>query len=295
MAVRTGAAIPCPESGQAVDSSAGDRSLGLNIAVLVKQVPSSEARIKVAADGRSIDPTDVEYVINPYDEYAIEAALQVKEKFGGEVVAIALGPQRVEEALRTCLALGADRAVSLRDSSFGDPALLERSSLARARVLAAAVRKLGSEVVFAGKVSIDEDNSATGVQVAELLGWPHVSVATRLEWVDAAHAKVSREIEGASEELEVALPALLTANKGLNEPRYPSLKGIMAAKKKPMDTWDAAALELDQAAVGAGAGRISIRSLEPPPARTAGQIWTGDAREMVTKVVAALKNDRKLI
>ncbi|MFN8546709.1 MAG: electron transfer flavoprotein subunit beta/FixA family protein [Candidatus Eisenbacteria bacterium] len=262
----------------------------MNIAVLIKQVPSSEARIKVGEGGRAIDPTDVEYVINPYDEYAVEAALQAKEKFGGEVVAVALGPARVEDALRTCLALGADRAISLKD-----PAFLDGDSLGTARVLAAALRKLEAQVVFCGKVAIDDDMGAIGAQVAELLGWPQVSVVTSLEWIDETHAKISREIEAASEEIEVTLPAVLMANKGLNEPRYPSLKGIMAAKKKPMDSWDLAALGLDAANVGRNACRVEIAALEPPPARGAGQVWTGEPALLVQKLVDALKNERKLI
>ncbi len=262
----------------------------MNIAVLIKQVPSSEARIKIAADGRSIEPGDVEYVINPYDEYAVEAALQLKEKFGGEVVVVAMGPARVEDAIRTCLALGADRGVVLKDE-----ALLGGDALSTARVLSAAVRKLGSDLVLCGKLSIDEENSAVGVEVAELLSWPHVSVVTSAEWIDDKHVKVSREIEAASEEIEVELPAVLTANKGLNEPRYPSLKGIMAAKKKPMEAWDLAALGIEAALVGVGASRVKVSALEPPSPRAAGQVWSGDPHEVVSKLINALKNERKLI
>ncbi len=262
----------------------------MRIAVLIKQVPSSEARIRITADGRGIEPGDVEFVVNPYDEYAMEAALQLKDKFGAEVVTVSLGPPRIHEALRTSLALGADRAVAL-----DDPALFGADAGGVARMLAAAVRKLEADLVLCGKLSIDEENSSVGVQVAELLGWPHVSVVSKLEFADERHARVEREIEGGVEQIDVDCPAVLTANKGLNEPRYPSLKGIMMAKKKPLESWDAAALGLDASAVGAAAARVRIVALEPPPPRPAGQLVTGDAKEMVTKVVAALKNDRKLI
>ena len=259
----------------------------MNIAVLIKQVPSSEARIKVADGGRSIDPTDVEFVINPYDEYAMEAALQAKEKFGGEVVAVSLGPARVEDALRTCLALGADRAVSLKD-----PAFLDGDSLGAARVLSAALRKLEAQVIFCGKVAIDDDNGAVGSQVAELLGWPHVSVVTALEWVDESHAKVSREIEAASEELEVSLPAVFTANKGLNEPRYPSLKGIMAAKKKPMGVLDAAALGVSKDAL---AGKTERRTMAPPADRPAVKLIQGDPVTQAKELIRLLHEEAKVI
>lgn len=262
----------------------------MKIVVLVKQVPNSEARISIAPDGHSVDLTDVQWVVNPYDEYAVEAALQLKEKFGGEVIALALGPDRIEEALRTCLALGADRAVALKDVAFSGS-----DALGTARALAAAVRKLECDVVLCGKISIDEENSAAGVQVAELLDWPHVSVVSHLEFQDERRALVQREIEGGAEEIEVELPAVFTANKGLNEPRYASLKGIMSAKKKPLEAWDLGALGLGAAEVGAGAARVTVTSLEPPPARAAGQMVDGDSTQAVARLVAYLKNDRKLI
>lgn len=262
----------------------------MKIVVLVKQVPSSEARIQVAPDGRSIDASSIEHVVNPYDEYAMEAALQLKDKFQAEVIAVSAGGPKVDEALRTCLALGADRAVAVRDD-----ALTGSDASGVARALAAAARKLEADVVLAGKIGIDEENAATGLLVAEYLGWPHVSVVSKLEFTDERHAKIQREIEGGAEEWAIELPAVLTANKGLNEPRYPSLKGIMMAKKKPLDAWDLAALGLSSAEVGATAARVKVVALEPPPSRAAGQIFSGDAAEASRKVVAALKGERKLL
>ena len=199
----------------------------MKIAVLVKQVPSSEARIRLAGDRKSIEPSDVEFVVNPYDEYAIEEALRTKEKFGGEVIAVSFGAAKAEEALRTCLALGADRALLVKD-----PVPAGGNTLRSARILAAALGTISPDLVLCGKVSIDSENSAVGVQTAEFLGLPHVSAISKCEPIDAGRFRVQREIEGGSEVIEVTLPAVLTADKGLNEPRYASLKGIMMAKKK---------------------------------------------------------------
>ena len=262
----------------------------MKIAVLIKQVPSSEAKIRVGGDGRSIDTDGVEYVVNPYDEFAVEAALQAKEKFGGEVVVFGLGGDKVEESLRQCLALGADQAVVLRDAAFQGS-----DSLGVARILAAAVKGAEPNLVFCGKVGIDRDDAAVGVMVAELLGMPHVSVVTELEWTDESHCKVGREIEGGSETLEVTLPAVLTANKGLNEPRYASLKGIMMAKKKPMVVKDAAALGIDASTVGSGAALTNVVKMEPPAERTAGKMIQGDAAQMVQELVRVLKDEAKVL
>lgn len=262
----------------------------MKIAVLIKQVPSSEAKIRVGGDGSSIDGDGVELVVNPYDEFAMEAALQAKEKFGGEVVAIGLGGEKLEEALRQCLALGADQAIVLRDPGF-----VGSDSLGTARILAAALRPLAPDLVLAGKLAIDQENGAVGVMVAELLDLPHVAVATELEWIDEAHCRVGREIEGGAETLEVTLPAVLTANKGLNEPRYASLKGIMMAKKKPMEVKDAAALGIDAATVGAAGAFARVVKMAPPPERVAGRVLQGDAQQMVAELVQLLKNEAKVL
>ena len=262
----------------------------MKLAVLIKQVPSSEARVKVAGDGKSIDPSDVEMIVNPYDEYAMEAALQLKEKHGGEVVAVAMGGDKVDEALRTCLALGADRAIALKDAAFQGS-----DAMATARILAAAVKTLEPDLVLCGKVSIDLENSATGIAVAELLDMPHVSVVSELEVPDEKTAIAKREIEGGMETLEVQLPAVLTANKGLNEPRYASLKGIMMAKKKPLESMDAAALGIDPSTVGAAASNVAVTAMEPPAERSGGQVFQGDVAEVVPKVVKLLKEEAKVL
>jgi len=262
----------------------------MHVVVCMKQVPSSEARIAVSADGRTIDRTGLEMVINPYDEYAIEEALRVREKFGGSVTVLSLGAGKVEEALRTCLAMGADSALILKEE-----ALTGSDSHGTAQILASAIRPLGADLILFGKISIDVENHATGVAVAEILGLPHVSVATKIDWTDERHLKVHREIEGATELVEVELPAVLTANKGLNEPRYPSLPGIMKAKKKPIEELTAAGLAIDLAAHGAAGSQLEIAKLVPPPARTAGQVFKGEARESVLAVLKGLREERKLV
>ncbi len=262
----------------------------MKIVVLVKLVPSSEARIRIAGDGCSIDPADVEFLISAYDEYAVEAALQLKEKFGGEVVAISAGPDRAAEMLRkSCLALGVDRAVLVRD-----PALDRADTLGIARALAAACRRETPDLILTGKLAIDQENSAVGRQVATLLDLPCVAVTTRLEAVSEASLVIHREIEGGMEEIEVDLPAVLTANKGLNEPRYASLKGIMTAKKKPLDTVDLAALGLDASAV---APQAVLVSLETPPVRAEqGMIIQGEsAAAKVTELVRLLREEAKVL
>ncbi len=262
----------------------------MNIVVCMKQVPSSEARIQIGADGRSIDRSNLELVVNPYDEYAVEEALRAREKFGGTVSVISVGPAKAEEALRTCLALGADRALIVKDE-----ALLGGDAFGVARILAEAIRPMTPDLILFGKVSIDVENHSTGVAVAELLGLPHASAVSKLEWLDEKRLKVGREVEGATEMLEVGLPAVLSAEKGLNEPRYTSLPGLMKAKKKPIEEITAAAIGIDPAAVGAGAARLAVAALEPPPMRAEGKKLTGDARESVQVVLRAVREERKLL
>jgi electron transfer flavoprotein beta subunit len=262
----------------------------MNIVACVKQVPSSEARIQVAADGRSIDRTSVELVLNPYDEYAIEEGLRTREKFGGSVTALSVGPQKAEEALRTCLALGADRALIVKDDSLqgGDV-------YGVARILAEAIRPLNMDLILCGKSSIDLENHGVGVALAELLGFPHVSVVSKLEWLDDRRIKAEREIEGAVEIVEISLPAVITANKGLNEPRYPSLPGIMKAKKKPIEEITPSQLGIDPGQVGPTGSKVETVSLEPPPMRAEGKKFTGEPRESVLAVLKALREDQKLL
>lgn len=259
----------------------------MKIVVCMKQVPSSEARIALAPDGVSINTADVEMEINPYDEYAVEEALQIVETRGeGEVIILTIGPDKAIESIRKCLAMGADRAILVKDEAYhgGD-------CLGNAKIMADIIKGIEPDLVLTGKLSIDVENDGTGVAMAEYLGWPHVTFVRKLEWTDNNTAKAIRNIEGGAELVEVTMPAVLTAEKGLNEPRYPKLKGVMQAKRKPLDevTPSMAAAE-----VGAAAAKVTVVSLSPPPARAGGQKFEGEISEIIPKVVELLKSEAKV-
>ncbi len=248
----------------------------MKIAVCVKRVPDTETRIKIGADGKSIDEAGVKFVLNPYDEYAIEEALQLNEKAGdGEVVAIALGTDASQETIRTALAMGADRGVLLQTESVSlDP-------VAVAKVLAAELA--GYDLVLFGKLAIDDYSQAVGTIVAELLGIASVSAVGHLEIVDGA-GRGEREIEGGVEVVEFSLPAVVTADKGLNEPRYPALRGIMMAKKKPLEVKP---VELD-------GGGITVKGLTLPAERPQGRVL-GEGPDAVPLLIEALRTEAKVL
>jgi electron transfer flavoprotein beta subunit len=246
--------------------------------VCIKQVADTETRVKVAADGRSLDPAGVTWIMNPYDEFALEQALRLKEKDGaGEVIAISLGGPGVPTTLRTALAMGADRAVHLRsDGPLPDP-------LAVARALAAEIRGLNADLVWLGKQAVDDDQAQVGPMVAELLELPCATAIATLA-LEGGRARVEREVEGGREVVELELPAVLTADKGLNEPRYASLKGIMAAKKKPIEEKPAAL----------GEPRLEILALELPAPRKAGRV-VGQGAAAVAELVRLLREEAKAL
>ena len=245
--------------------------------VCIKQVADTETRVKVAADGKSLDPAGVTWILNPYDEFAIEQALAIREKLGsGEVVVISLGGPGVQKTLRDALAMGADRAIHLRaDTPF--------DSLAVARALAAEIAPLKPGLVWLGRQAVDDDAAQVGPMVAELLDLPCVTVVAAFE-LQGEKALVEREIEGGREVVEVTLPAVLTTDKGLNQPRYASLKGIMAAKKKPIDEKPAAA----------SGPTLDVVSLELPPPRGAGRI-VGQGVAAIPELIRALREEAKVI
>jgi electron transfer flavoprotein beta subunit len=250
----------------------------LKIAVCIKRVPDTETRIKVGLDGKSIDESGVKYVVNPYDEYAIEAALQLKEKAGsGEVVVIAMGTDASQETIRQALAMGADRGVLLKtDQRPLDP-------LPAAKALAAEIKDGAFDLVLFGKLAIDDYSQAVGTMVGELLQMPSVSAVARLE-VEGGALEAEREIEGGVEMVEASLPAVVTTDKGLNEPRYPALRGIMMAKKKPLDVKD----------VSVEVGGFEVLELALPPARAEGRI-VGEGADAVPALIEALRTEAKVI
>jgi electron transfer flavoprotein beta subunit len=246
--------------------------------VCVKQVPDTETRVKVAADGRSLDPAGVTMILNPYDELAVEQALRVKEQLGaGEVVVVSLGGAAVQTTLRNALAMGADRALHLKCEVNAPDAL------AVAKALADAIRPLDAGLVWLGKQAVDDDGAQVGPMLATLLGRPCVSVLAKFELTGNV-AKVEREIEGGRELVEVPLPAVFTTDKGLNEPRYASLKGIMAAKKKV----------IEERAVELGTPHLERLALELPPPRAGGRI-VGEGVAAVPALVKALREEAKVL
>ncbi|MCJ7594615.1 MAG: electron transfer flavoprotein subunit beta/FixA family protein [Desulfobacterales bacterium] len=259
----------------------------MNIIVCLKQVPDTESLIKIAPDGRSIVKDDVKWVMNPYDEYGVEEALRIKEKLGGEVTVIGLGPKRVTESIRTALAMGADKGVLI-----SDPAVEGSDSIATAKALAAVIKNLQYDLIFTGQRGVDDDMGLVGATLAEVLGIPHLSVIVKVEVSgDGKLVKVNGPVEGQTLVIESSLPALLTAQKGLNEPRYASLPGIMKAKKKPLEEKTLADLGLDPSDFGEGARKLKILQLTPPPARKAGRIVEGATPEAKAAELARLLHD----
>jgi electron transfer flavoprotein beta subunit len=250
----------------------------MKIAVCIKRVPDSETRVKVAADGKSLDEAGVKFVMNPYDEFAVEEALRRKEKAGaGEVAVLCLGPAAAQETIRTALAMGADRGILLQADK------LPADSFEVAKLIAAELKSTSWDLILFGRMAIDDYNHQVGTLVAELLGLPSVSAVSHLE-IEGATGVAEREIEGGIEVVEFPLPAVVTADKGLNEPRYPALKGIMAAKKKPLEVKP----------VQAGSGTLEVVALTPPAERKEGRI-VGEGAAAVGELVRLLREEAKVL
>jgi electron transfer flavoprotein beta subunit len=257
----------------------------MKIIVCIKHVPDTEARIKIGPDGKSPDLSGVKMIVSPYDEYALEEALLLKE--GGaanEVVVLGAGDDASQASLRQTLAMGADRAIHV-----GDPALATADALTRARVLAAAVRAEAPELVFTGKTGVGDDEGQVGPMLGELLDRPHVGAVFHLE-VHGPRFTAHRDVEGAVEIVEGELPAVVAWDKGEHLPRYPSLKGIMAAKKKPMLTTTGSEL-----GVTIGPPLVVREGLELPPARPTGRLLTGDPAEVAATLARLLREEAKVI
>jgi electron transfer flavoprotein beta subunit len=253
----------------------------MKVVVLVKQVPDTETSIKLG--DKSINEAGIKWIISPYDEFAIEEGIKIREKNGGEVIAVTVGPDRAQEVLRTAYAMGVDNAIHIKVDSYNTFDTAYTSEL-----LASFISSISPDLVISGRQSIDTDSSQVGVQVAERLGWGHVSLALKLE-LNGTSAKVTREIEGGTAIVESSLPLVVTAQKGLNEPRYPSLKGIMTAKKKPITT----KLPAD---LGNPETKVEVTSMEPPPARIPGRkLDAADADGFAQTLVKALREEAKVI
>jgi electron transfer flavoprotein beta subunit len=264
----------------------------VNIIVCLKQVPDTESQIKIGSDEKSIVTDDIKWVMNPYDEFGVEEALRLKEKFGGEVTVVGLGPKRVTETIRTALAMGADKGVLISDD-----ALEGSDSIATAKALAAAIKDLDCDLIFTGQRGIDDDAGIVGAGIAEFLDIPQLSLIIKVDVAeDGKSVTVTRPVEGQALVIESSLPALITAQKGLNEPRYASLPGIMKAKKKPLEEKTLADLGLDASEFGEGARKVKILAITPPPERAGGKIIEGETpQEKAAELAKLLHEEAKAV
>jgi electron transfer flavoprotein beta subunit len=263
----------------------------VDIVVLLKQVPDTETVIKIGPDGRSIAAGDIKWVINPYDEYAVEAALRLKDSQGANVTILSLGPQRTVEAIRAALAMGADQGVLV-----DDPATEGSDALGKAKVLAAALKQIPFDLICCGHRAVDDDENQVGLMVAELLEIPHLALAVAVAVADGK-VSIDRPIEGAKLQLEAPLPALVTLGgaHAVWNPRYASLPGIMKAKKKPLAVKKLADLGLAPEQVGAAAAKITVTSLELPVPRQAGLLVPGDTAAKAHELARLLHEEAKVI
>ena len=257
----------------------------MNIYVLLKRTFDTEE--KIVLSGEQVNEEGAEFIINPYDEYAVEEALRVRESHGGEVTVLSVGSEDSETQLRTALAMGADKAVLIHteeDLEYGD-------QVTTSKILAAFLKDKKVDLILSGNVAIDEGSGQVGPRVAELLGIPYVTTITKLE-VKGTNATVVRDVEGDSEVIEVGLPLLVTTQQGLNEPRYPSLPGIMKAKKKPLDHLELADLDLEVEDVQA---KTKVMGIFLPPKKENGRILEGELSLQVKELVKHLHTEANII
>jgi electron transfer flavoprotein beta subunit len=257
----------------------------MNIYVLMKRTFDTEEKISIS--GGKINEDGAEFIINPYDEYAIEEAIQVRDAQGGEVTVISVGNEETEKQLRTALAMGADKAVLINtedDVENGD-------QFTTAKILAEYLKDKSADLIIGGNVAIDNASGQVGPRVAELLNIPYVTTITKLE-IDGTTVTVTRDVEGDAEVIETTLPLLVTAQQGLNEPRYPSLPGIMKAKKKPLEELELDDLDLEEDDVEAKTKTIEIYL---PAKKEAGKVLSGDLSDQVKELVQLLHTEAKVI
>jgi len=250
----------------------------MKIAVCIKRTPDSESRFKIAGGGTAIDEAGLKFDMDDFAGYAVEVALQLNEKQGpGETVAIAVGPDNVQETLRKAMSMGAERAVHLKVDA------MPFDGLATAKALAAELKTGGFDLILFGKYAFDTSAGVVGTATAELLGVPGVTAVSKLD-IANGRGTARREIEGAGEVVEFPLPAVVTIDEGIARPRYPSLKGIMAAKKKPLETKPAQL----------GPVRVTVKKMELPPDRPPGRI-VGQGAAAVPELVRLLQNEAKVL
>ena len=251
----------------------------MKIVVCVKQVPDTETKVVIGGDGLSIDQADVKYVMNPYDEYAVEEALKLKEAAGeGEVIVLSLGGDSAQPPMRTAMAMGADSGILLKSENA---VLVDGLTVAKA--LAEEIKTLSPDLILTGKIAIDGYGHQVATMLGELLDMPVLPTAKSLEIADGK-ATIVRDIEGGKEKVSAKTPCVITAEKGLNEPRYPALKGIMQAKRKPLDI-----KEVTLAEEG-----IEILEMSYPPQKPAGRI-VGEGPEAAAELVKLLRDEAQVL
>lgn len=260
----------------------------MNIYVFVKRVPDTESKIRINHETNTINEEGLNFVLSPYDEYAVEEALRLREAGGGKVTAVTVGSQDALTTLKKCLAMGADEAVLVKDET---PETYD--GLRTAKIIARAVEKKFADhtLLLFGKQSVGADNAQIPSMVAELLGLPQANVVTKLE-IEGNKGTAHREIEGALEKVSLSLPAAISAQKGLNEPRYETLKGIMAAKKKEIPVVTLAELEFKDEDI---APLIVVTKMESPPQRQAGRVVEEEPAEAAKQMVKFLHEEAKVI
>ncbi len=261
----------------------------MNVVVCLKQVPDTETKIVINSQKDGILEEGVKFIINPYDEYAVEEGIRIKEKFGGEVTILCLGPQRAAESIRTALAMGADKAIHLCD-----PAFEKLDSFMTAKVLSKALKGIPFDIILTGKQAVDYDNSQVSSNLAEMLDIPQVSVVVGLDISnDKTKLVARREIEsGGVEIVECSLPAMIAAQKGLNEPRYASLPGIMKAKKKEIKKLTLTDLGISQEELR---NKVEFVNFALPAHRGSGKIIQGEIPEAVAGLAKLLQQEERLI
>ena len=277
----------------------------MKIVVFVSQTLDTEARVAVSSSGDSVDTEDVKWILNPYDEFAVEEAIQTKEKLGGEVIVVSAGPARGIEAIRQALAMGADSGVHIKDDGFA-----ETDNYTVAKIAASEIKKIdGVDFVLTGMKIIDDESVQVGIQLAEELGLPHVSLVSKVVEIDAGKIVCQKEIDGGSVVVEVPLPAMITCPDAMNEPRYASLPNIMKAKKKPvtevtLDDIDFDSLGISRDAVGKSGSKVKTVKIEVPVINRKLKIIKGsddttvkgeEIAQSVQELVQLLRDDAKVL
>lgn len=249
----------------------------MRIAVCVKQVPDTETKIRITPDKLGIDESEINFILNPYDEFAVEEALRIKENKGGDVTIISLGPDRITSAIRSALAMGADRAIHIKTETIPVDPMVTASALAQV------LKEENFDIILLGKQAIDDDHQQVGPILAEILGISSANVVTKLV-LNENKIIADRQIEGGFEKIECSLPTVITAQRGLNEPRYASLKGIMTAKK----------ISIEVKSVALPVEKLEIVEINYPPQKPQGKI-VGEGPEAVPELLRLLREEAKVI